>query len=245
MRVPDVVIEALMRDEGLGHYARPLYLLICAAEPKSMSELARLAGMSRNVVGKACKNLADLDWVKLIPDKRQVRPAPHIPHVVQESLVEELTVQYSMAPNKGEFLCKKRVELWIRDDTYVDNARPEFMTNPTSNEPMECDRIHPRAKLHVEFHGWQHYGPTRMFSKKESREQQARDLMKGRLCEKNGYTFVEVSPDDLKPGVLEAKLDAVRPDLRRAYIDVDGPYYQELMRLCSAYAAKAAQDRPE
>ena len=28
MRVPDVVIEALMRDEGLGHYARPLYLLM-------------------------------------------------------------------------------------------------------------------------------------------------------------------------------------------------------------------------
>ena len=66
MRVPDVVIEALMRDEGLGHYARPLYLLICAAEPKSMSELARLAGMSRNVVARVCRNLADLDWVKLI-----------------------------------------------------------------------------------------------------------------------------------------------------------------------------------
>ena len=46
MRVPDVVIEALMRDEGLT-LCKPLYLLASAAEPKSMSELARLAGMSR------------------------------------------------------------------------------------------------------------------------------------------------------------------------------------------------------
>ena len=92
-----------------------------------------------------------------------------------------------MAPNKGEFLCKKRVELWIRDDTYVDNARPEFMTNPTSNEPMECDRIHLVLSRRV---------PRLAALRTNQDVQQEREPgatsqrpHEGALCEKNGYTL--------------------------------------------------------
>lgn len=149
-----------------------------------------------------------------------------------------------MAQNKGEFLAKKRMELWIRDDTYMDNARPGFLLNPVTGEEMECDRIHWRVKLVGEFNGWQHYGPTRDYGDEKSREQQARDLMKMSLCEKNGFTIVEFTPDDLRPGALEAKLEEARPDLKRRHIDTEGPYFRALMELGSAYAAKAAKDKP-
>jgi hypothetical protein len=57
-------------------------------------------------------------------------------------MVERLEKQYGMAQNKGEFLMKRNLDLWVHSSEFVDNARPDHLTTPTSDHPLEYDRYY-------------------------------------------------------------------------------------------------------
>lgn len=43
---------------------------------------------------------------------------------------------------------------------------------------------------------------------------------------------------DLRPGVLERRVDEAVPHLKRGYVDMSGPYRKVLNRICDNYVAK-------
>lgn len=62
--------------------------------------------------------------------------------------------------------------------------------------------------------------------------------MKESLSVRHGITLLVFTWKDLRPGVLESRLDQAVPHLKRGYVDRDGPYMKTLNRICDGYASK-------
>jgi hypothetical protein len=202
-----------------------------------------MSGMPRVLLRKVCNELASIGWMRLDSAPRLVRPIALIPHCLQARAAKQLEEQFMVAPNKGEFLTKCLLDFYIDSDHFVDNARPAYLRNPVSGQPLEYDRIYLHERVAVEFNGWQHYGPTEMFpDEKEIQEAKARDLMKKALSSDNGIRLVIVTPAQIVPEEFVKLLPA---ELPRNHVDEDGPYFKALARLCEAYHASALAGRDQ
>lgn len=237
MKVPRFVIDQLSQQPGVNFKKQSLFYLALAYEPRSYSELARKAGMPRGVIRATCKALSSIGWMKIEGSSRMVRPVAVIPPHLQQKMAEMLREQYVVASNKGEFLMKRLLDVWIDNDNFVDNARPEFLVNPLTDQPLEYDRLYIEG-VAFEFNGPQHHGPTEMYpDDKASKEAKARDLIKKSLSRDHGVNLVTVAASQLVPDEFEKLLPA---ELPLNYVDKEGPYFQALAHLCKAYSAKAA-----
>ena len=217
---------------------KALYIMVWVYEPRSLSELARLAGLGRDTVSTTCWDMEERGWMSMVRFKGGIRPVSVMPHPCQVLMAKDLEAEYALEANKGEFLANKRLDWFLRDEEYVRNARPEFLVNPQTDEALEFDRYHPGASFAVEYNGLQHYRPTRDYDEAKVRAQQARDLIKEGLCVRHGITLMVLTPEDLKAGVLESKLENLVPHLKRGFVDMDGPYIKALNRLCEKYVSK-------
>jgi len=124
----------------------------------------------------------------------------------------------------------------VASEGYVDNARPEFLTNPATGERLEYDRYYFDG-VAFEFNGTQHNDQTDRFpSVRQLRDIQTRDLIKiGRSVDAR-ITLITVLPHQLHPEVLASLL----PDsLPQRALDLNGPYLRAVARLAVGYAAKA------
>jgi hypothetical protein len=234
---PGFVLRELLGNTKLSLVDKAVCMLIAEFHPRCMCELATNAGTSRTPVTKACKNLAGEGWASLIEASQKVRPVTRMPQSCQEKMTDFLEAAYEVAGNKGEFLMKRCLDLWIQSDEFVDNARPKFLTNPTTGEPLEYDRYY-LQKVAFEFNGTQHYETTEVFNdEKALGEAKARDLMKEALSRRNGVTLITVTSDDLDPAVFGR---VVPPNL---FINafVEGPYMEALSRICKAYRARVTR----
>lgn len=208
-----------------------------------MRQLAHQTGLSPVTILRHVQRLKQAGWMKLLVRGKQpggrIKPIPAVPLQVQIMQSEHLKTAHSWAPQKGEFLAKALLEVWIPLRDYVDNARPEFLINPASTEPLEYDRYYP-DKVAFEFNGPQHYAPTEKYPDKQAfRDTAARDLMKQALSQKNGVTMVTLTYKDLS---LEGVRNAIPPNIAvRDWdeIDVQGPYIRTLERLCKEYRSWA------
>jgi len=143
---------------------------------------------------------------------------------------------YGMAANRGEFLMKRYLDLRIASDEYVDNAHPGFLVNPGTGELLEYDRLYLQG-VAFEFDGPQHYTPTRRFpDERDLRRTQSRDLIKAGISHRANVKLVKVTAEQLHPDILE---NLIPDSLPRRPVDTQGLYYQTLVGLCLAYAAKA------
>ena len=96
---------------------------------------------------------------------------------------------------------KCRLDLIVRCDEFVDNARPKWLENPSTEAPLEYDRFYYLLKIAFEFNGSQHYGVTEVFNDEEVvNEGMKRDSVKEELSRQHGIKLVVVTPDDLIPG---------------------------------------------
>jgi len=236
LNLPDCVYAELERDKRVSTIERALYLLAWVHDPASISELARIARMDRGSATKACKRLEQMGWMKLVKEPRSVRPAAIIPEACQIIMAHDLEEEYALVPYKGEFLARKRMEWHLRRSEYVCNAHPPFLVNPETKKPLEYDTYDRKEQLATEYNGSQHYRETADYSQEDVDKQKAHDLMKQTLSQQNGVTLLTFTYRDLRPGVLEARLDAVVPHLRRGYVDMTGPYARVLNRICENYA---------
>lgn len=241
---PRVFFAEIARTEELGAIEKYVYIMAWKYDPDSISKLATITKLGRKMIAKACRNLSRHDWMKMvrIPGKRGCRPAALIPHAAQLEMAKDLEEEYDMVINKGEFLANKRMDWVLKDDEYVVNARPSFLVTTLNNERLELDRYHFKEGFASEYQGAQHFRAIKISSEEELRLQQTRDHIKRSLCLEHGVTLMQITSEDLRPGVLEAKLREFVPHLMRGYIDTEGPYYKTLIRLCSNYAAKAARE---
>jgi hypothetical protein len=243
LRLPDCVMEELAKDRRLGVEERALYLLAWAYDPPAIVELADLANIGRNRAARTCKKLAELGWMKLVKHIGGIRPAAVIPNASQIVMAHELEDEYELVPYKGEFLVRKRMDWYLVRNEYVSNARPKFLTNPKTKKPFEYDTYDRKRRVATEYHGSQHYKETAEYKQEDVDTQQAHDLMKESMSVRNGITLLIFNYRDLRPGVLEGRLDETVPHLKRAFVDMGGPYIKVLNRICHNYAAKV--DRAE
>ncbi|MGE5579408.1 MAG: hypothetical protein ACM3WU_05110 [Bacillota bacterium] len=238
MQLPDCVLIELEKDKRLSTVERALYLLAWAHDPASISELARIARMDRGSAAHACQSLERLGWMKLVKQPRSVRPAAIIPDACQIIMAHDLEEEYALVPYKGEFLARKRMDWYLRRNEYVCNAHPAFLVNPETKKPLEYDTYDRKEALATEYNGSQHYRETADYKQEDVDKQKAHDLMKQSLSERNGVTLLTFTYRDLRPGILEARLDAAVPHLKRGYVDMTGPYAKILNRICDNYATR-------
>lgn len=238
MRTPDCVMAELQKDRSLSLTERGIYLLAWANDPPTVKDLAKAANVDRSTAARACFHLEELGWMKMVPYARRIRPAAIIPGTCQIGMARDLEIEYDLVPNRGEFLARKRVDWSLRRDEYVANARPNFLENPKTKKPLEYDTYDYKHALATEYNGSQHYRESPQYGQETVSEQKARDLMKESLSVRNGVTLLTFTYRDLRPGVLEARLDEAIPHLKRGYVDLGGPYMRTLNRICNAYASK-------
>jgi hypothetical protein len=236
-------MDELAKDRRLEVEERALYLLAWAHDPSTIASLADFANMSRNRAARACKQLAELGWMKLVKHPKGTRPAVLMPNACQIVMAHELEDEYELVPYRGEFLARKRMDWYLVRDEYVSNARPKFLMNPKTKRPFEYDTYDRKRRLATEYHGSQHYKETAEYKQADVDTQQVYDLMKESMSARNGITLLIFNYRDLRPGALEQRLDEAVPHLKRGYVDMNGPYIKVLNRICENYAAKV--DRAE
>lgn len=116
-----------------------------------------------------------------------------MPGACQAEMAKDLDAAYSIVANRGEFLMRTYLDLRICDDRYVDHARPPFLTNPITQEPLEYDRYY-LCGVAFEFNGPQHYRTTTRFADTETiRANQARDLIKKGLSQDSRVTLITIT----------------------------------------------------
>lgn len=95
--------------------------------------------------------------------------------------------------SRGEMECKKFVEFYFQRP-FV-RIRPDFLTNPITNNALELDVYNDELKLAVEYNGSQHYNFNKMMhqnSRDRFQNQQYRDYIKKNLCRENGIELIVV-----------------------------------------------------
>lgn len=238
MRVQDAVRRALLLEKALAPVERLLYLCVLESQPRSLTGLAAASGISRPVVSRACGRLVKLGWLSTTGSSRRRRPFAAIPPRLQGDLAAGLEALYDAARNKGEFLMKCYLDVAVASGDFVDCARPGFLANPSTGEPLEYDRYY-LVGVAFEFNGAQHYLPDASFqSLADHQALLERDRLKRQLSEEAGIKLVDVVAADLRPERLEELIPA---ELPAAPIHREGRYFGKLAKICRAYAAKAAR----
>lgn len=237
MKIPDAVLRELLDQRELSPVAKIVWQTTTKCQPRSMNELSTKANVSRSAALVACRQLAGRKWMSFAKTGYRIRPVALIPHEYQVKMAEDFEAIYRLVRNRGEFLMRRYLDLRVWSDEYVDNARPEFLVNPTTDEPLEYDRYY-MSKVAFEFNGPQHYGTTEMYpDDKAFREAKARDLIKKALSTNAGVKLITVRAEDLLPDAFERLIPV---ELPLNDVDKDGPYFKALVRACSAYVARAA-----
>jgi hypothetical protein len=240
VRLPEAVVRGLLKDTRLTHADRSTYAWIVHCFPDSVRDLCRQAGLPRTAAAQSCRRLEEFRWLRVVDGKQRGQSRqlmPLVPVEIQLAMARELEAMYAMAPNRGEFLMRCHLDLLVRSRRFMDNARPELLASPKASGPLEYDRYYDEERVAFEFHGPQHFGVTQQFSDlKALQELQNNDLVKQALSVKAGVRLVVVTAADLGQG----DLTRLMPDgLALNPIDREGPYFQTLLRIGKAYAAKS------
>lgn len=238
MEFAEIILNELLETPRLTPVDRNVYIWAFLLQPPSIRRVAEAAGVSWHTASRACRRLAQAEWMRLEGPPQRKRPVAVVPARCQDKLAERLEKEYGMARNKGEFLMKRNLDLWVRSREFLDNARPDLLTSPTSDHALEYDRFYYGFGVAFEFNGPQHYDAGPGFDEQTHKEIRTRDLIKQALSKEAGVQLVTVTGQDLAPDIFPKLLPETLP---RNWVDTDGPYFRALSRLSKAYAAKAGR----
>lgn len=127
----------LIRCRDIGPTEKLLYLAAEATGPRSINELARLIGIDRGNASRGSAALAQAGWFRMARHGRGLVPISLLPKVAQQQQARQLSRALSLAPQKGEFLMKRWLDLLVASDDFADNARPPPVANPMTGEPPD------------------------------------------------------------------------------------------------------------
>jgi hypothetical protein len=196
--------------------------------PASLAEFARLSGLSRSVVFQACNALAEQGWLTFRNTSNSRIAVPCYPDDIERLRIELLLWEKDMAPYLGEFLMRRLLDEIVASTTYMDNARPVFLKNPETGQPLEVDRLY-REGVGFEYNGDQHYRPTGKYDQHVVRKQATRDAIKLGLSMKHGITIVTVIDRDLSIEGMLAKIPSSLPERR---VNRKSLYIGKLEEIC-------------
>ncbi len=231
--------EAIL-DPGLSLPAKAVYVAVLLESSISTVGLSRLLHVGRGTIAAHLKELERAGWTTRTA-RRMICPAQ--PRQVRERKVERFRKMLPLTPYTGEFISFSWLDELVDSDEYVDHARPSFLRNPVTRQPMEYDRIYPSYRKAFEHQGLQHFGPTDKFPDPvKAREQELRDWAKLGLSTANGIELVTITYEDLSLKGMWAKI----PDgLPKRAPDPEDPYIQCLEQESAKYRALMHRIRRE
>ena len=238
---PAVALPAdLLREAQLRAQAKLLYgALQLVSERTTYTKLSQLTGASPNTVKQGVRSLAVARWLQLRTGNKFAPIHFTLRNPVyerQQGEVEEAQVRLAENLYSGEALMRECLDLLVVSDEFEDNARPGFLVNPYTDQRLEFDRYYP-PRVAVEFNGPQHDGPTEKFPDQEAAwKQMGRDLIKAGICARRGITLITLSPEELDPERIRAKLQGLLPlrDLKEHQ-----PLVRYLESECADYRRRA------
>ncbi|HHY11216.1 MAG TPA: helix-turn-helix domain-containing protein [Firmicutes bacterium] len=227
--VPDALVDT--KDLSVG--AKYLRAVAEVKSHASLAELARLAGVSRSAALQACHSLTKHGWVALSNTGNSRIAVPCYPDEIERLRIEMLLWEKDMAPFLGEFLMRKILDEIVASTSYMDNARPSFLKNPETGQPLEIDRFY-REGVGFEYNGDQHYRPTAKYDQQAVRKQATRDAIKLGLSTKYGITIVTVVDRDLS---IDSMIAKVPSSLSKRHLNRESLYLRKLDEICQEHAA--------
>jgi len=242
-RLTDLALPYLLDNSDLSFCAKGLYILICHFQPRSIAHLASVSGVDRAVLERECKELKDKGWLKFdIIKSRPTIITPTAPNKVQEQLVSVLKNDKGSWFPKGESIMKAMLDNIVASSDFLDNCRPDHITNPTTGHRLEFDRQYGQGVV-FEFQGIQHRKPTSLHpSDEEFADAQARDLIKIGLSAKHGIVVVEITEADLRIDRMITKIPERLPLLR---IDRTAKYIRYLDQIGYSYISSCRRARKQ
>ena len=113
----------------------------------------------------------------------------HIIHIVAYYYIPYLHIK---AKWKMQHLSKLLIE-YITDVSFI-SVRPDWLKNPMTGKNLELDCYNDELSIALEYNGKQHYKYTPRFHKsmEEFELQVYRDILKKKLCNKNGVDLIIV-----------------------------------------------------
>lgn len=98
----------------------------------------------------------------------------------------------------GQFILARMIRAMSPGIRMIENAELTGLDNAETGGRMHCDLLFPDHNLVVEFHGYQHAGPTELYPDvEEFQALRRRDLLKRGLCQEMGLELVVVWPQNL------------------------------------------------
>ena len=113
----------------------------------------------------------------------------------------------------GELICQSMVEILVKPTVINANSRLNILSNPKTEIWLEVDILAAEHRLTIEFQGEQHYEPTSFSSAEEVAKQKVRDAIKAKLLKENGYSFIEVTGNELSIELISNKLRVLAPQV--------------------------------
>lgn len=203
----------LLEDPHIGAPAKVLFgTLQLTPEPGrfTYAGLSALTHTDPRTLKVALAQLAEAGWAKpKQPHKhapvtyRLTRPPKSAELIRTERRVERATY-------KGETLMREYLNLLIDRTDYEDDATPDFLENPLTEQPLELDRFYP-PDIGFEFQGPQHYHETDIYTRQQAKKQRARDHIKAGLCRDSHVTLVYIHAEDLTLETMQQKIPAQLP----------------------------------
>ncbi len=208
------------------------------SKPPSIVDLMRATGFARNTVMKHCRLLEQRGWAAIEGNRALRRVVPLTPDTVQRELAAIFVRDLAMAAYKGEFLMRAGLDELIDSADYVDNPRPEVLTNPETGQPLEYDRYYPRFRVAFEWNGSQHYRTTKRYPSEDAlRETRKRDLIKKGLSQDSGIRLIVMTNADLS---LSAMMRLIPSDMPLV-TPRPGPYLVTYDEQCRLYIATQSE----
>ncbi len=233
MKQNTILPEVLLKDGHISSAAKLMYAIVRIYTPSSQRALATISGANPKTVSRLCRELVEHGWIHERKIGRRSIPVPSIPGVVQKQMAENLKTGFNAARHKGEYLSKAWLSILVATDDYIDNARPSFLKNPETGEPLELDRWYPRLNTGFEYQGPQHFGPTRVYpGRDEFNKTRTRDLLKLALCQERGIDLIYMTEEELTLSRMMQRLPRQFP-IR--YVADTWPYIREIERLSDSY----------
>jgi hypothetical protein len=223
-------MQSLSRTVDIPAVERSIYLAVMTESPRSMQQLAKVSGIKLKRLRRHCGHLVDVGWLRLKRVGGSIVPDDILPASAEAEVAAMLREEIEVAPYRGEAVAKAAVSWIVAPGVKVlFNVRLPEMRSPTTNQLLELDICIVEWKWAGEYHGDQHFGPTKLFSSlNDFAKRVQRDREKVVLSKKNNIRLSIITKENLTLADIDAMIP---PEIPRRIYDPEGPVAQMIQEL--------------
>lgn len=190
--------------------------------PMNYGRLKELTGYSQPTISKYLAVLRQRGWLRCreyrvqrfvqfdakVSNPWQVKREADLAQIDKVLAAAKKREGYSL----GQCIMTLIARLCVSKEQIIENAEIADLKNPVTGGQMHWDALFPGARVAMEFHGAQHFGPTELYDdQKEFEARRIRDLIKLGLAAEQSITVVVVRPEDLSFARISELLHGLVP----------------------------------